>query len=104
MAHSVEWLPAAIDDLDAIASYIASDSPKYASVVVEKMLRIAADLADFPLMGRKVPEWDDPSVREWIIYSYRLIYHVTATKVLVLAVIHVARLLPDDIRGRATDG
>jgi toxin ParE1/3/4 len=51
MAHRVVWLRAAEQDLDAIADYIADDSPAYASAVVQKMLAAAANLAEFPLIG-----------------------------------------------------
>ncbi len=44
-------------------------------------------------MGRKVPEFDDISIREIFIYSYRLIYQVREKKVLFVAVIHGKRLL-----------
>lgn len=94
MAHVVVWLHAAIDDLESIRAYIAEDSPTYARAVVRGLLSAARLLADFPLMGRVVPEWQTETVRERIVYPYRLIYRVSADRVDVLAVIHGARLLP----------
>ena len=35
MAYRVEWSPRAIDDLEAIAQYIAADSEVYAASVVK---------------------------------------------------------------------
>jgi toxin ParE1/3/4 len=49
-------------------------------------------LSKFPLSGRKVPEFDDDSVRELITYSYRIIYLVQPAEVLVAAVIHGKRM------------
>lgn len=98
MARQVIWLPTAIADLDAIACYIAADSTAYAASVVDEMLSTAARLADFPELGRRVPEWNDDRIRERVVYSYRLIYRLTAEAVQILAVIHGARILPDQPR------
>ena len=38
MAYQVEWSPRAIEDLEAIAQYIAADSTAYAAAVVETIL------------------------------------------------------------------
>ena len=51
-------------------------------------------------MGRVVPERDDPDIREIFIYSYRVIYRIRKDQIEVLAVIHGARLLPDDVFDR----
>lgn len=100
MAHQVVWLRAAVEDLEEIAAYIAQDSPRYAGIVTEKILSAARELTDFPNMGSMVPEWDDANYRQRIVYSYRLIYRVKASRVEVLTVIHGARLLPRSIRTR----
>jgi len=56
-------------------------------------LTLTGSLADFPLAGRKVPEFDDENIRELIAYSYRIIYQVAADEVTIAAVIHGKRLL-----------
>ena len=96
----VVWLSEALDDLDAIAEYIAADSPRYAAAVVEKFLAASGDLSQFPRMGPAVPEWDDETYRQRIVYSYRLIYRLRGDRVEILAVIHGARQLPEDLRSR----
>src|SRR5258705_8039271 len=96
----VVWLSEALDDLDAIAEYIAADSPRYAAAVVERFLSTSGDLSQFPRMGPAVPEWDDNAYRQCIVYSYRLIYRLRGDRVEILAVIHGARLLPDGLRER----
>ena len=48
MAYQVTWLPGAIDDLDAIAAYIAADSPAHAAAVVARMLTCVAVIAALP--------------------------------------------------------
>ena len=102
MAYQVAWLPGAIDDLDAIASYVAADSPTHAAAVVERMLACAADLALFPYSFSRVSEWDDDTVRQRIVYSYRLIFRIWSAMntVEVLAIVHGARMLSSDVRER----
>jgi plasmid stabilization system protein ParE len=101
VAHEVVWLRAAFDDLDGIAEYIAADSPAYATVVVSKILAEARELAGFPQVGRCVPEWNRPDVRERIVYGYRLIYRIVDVLIIVLAVIHGSRCLPGELQGRS---
>lgn len=84
-----------MDDLDAIAAYVAADSPTYAAGVVGEMLATAAKLREFPELGRRVPEWNDDRIRERFVYSYRLIYRLVPDAIQVIAVIHGARTLPD---------
>ena len=100
MAHQVVWLEAALDDVQAIAEHIAESSPAYASVVVERLLTLSRDVGVFPWMGRCVPEWGDDIIRERLVYAYRLIYRVERDHITILAVIHGARLLPDDFKKR----
>ena len=64
MAFTVVWSPRAVDDIDAIAAYIAEDSEAYAASVVRVILAKSRNLAEFPFVGRLVPEFDDASVRE----------------------------------------
>lgn len=102
MADQVSWLPGAIDDLDAIAAYIAADSPAHAAAVVARMLVCAGELPRFPRSHRRVPELDADDVRERSVYNYRLIFRIreTTRTIEVLAVIHGARVLPGDVRER----
>jgi addiction module RelE/StbE family toxin len=91
MARRIVWSARALADVEAIASYIASDSPIYARSVVRRIITLTRTLRDFPLAGRKVPEFDDENVRELIAYSYRVIYRVEGEEVIVAAVIHGKR-------------
>ena len=102
MADQVSWLPGAIDDLDAIAAYIAADSPAHAAAVVARMLTCAAEFPLCPRSYRRVAELDDDGIRERDVYSYRLIFRIreAAQSIEVLAVVHGARLLPDEVRER----
>jgi toxin ParE1/3/4 len=93
MAHRVVWSRRALQDLEAIAEYIAEDSPAYAAVVVKNIVQQTRLLSQFPRSGRKVPEFDDESIRELLAYSYRIIYRFQENEVLIAAVIHGKRIL-----------
>jgi plasmid stabilization system protein ParE len=54
---------------------------------------LARTLGEFPFSGRKVPEYDDESIRELIAYSYRIIYVADEDSVVIAAVIHGKRML-----------
>lgn len=93
MAYQVVWSPKEIADVDAIAEYIARDSPAYASSVVDQILKTTRSLEQFPLSGRTVPEFGDELLREKIVYSYRILYQVAGDEVTIVTVIHGKRTL-----------
>jgi toxin ParE1/3/4 len=93
MAYRVEWSPRAVEDLEAIARYIAADSEAYAASVVKTILTTASNFSRFPFSGRIVPEFGDESVREWFVYSYRVIYRIEDEIVTVAAIVHGRRML-----------
>lgn len=93
MAYRVNWSPRALTDVEEIAHFIEKDSLFYAQAVVTKIVRSTAKLADFPLAGRIVPEFNQPDFRELFVYSYRVIYRVKNETVTVVAIIHGKRLL-----------
>ena len=54
------WSPQALRDLEAIRDYIAVDSPRYAALVVERIVVGLERLRDFPESGRVLPERNSP--------------------------------------------
>ena len=95
MDLEVKWSPEATEDLESIAEYIARDSEYYARAVVTEILTVSRSLAEFPGIGRIVPEIGDEHIRERFIYSYRLVYPLEPERILIVAVIHGKRLLED---------
>ena len=89
----VRWTLQAADDLEAIAEFIAQNSPHYAAVFVMDVLQAAERLTQFPQIGRIVPEISDPVIRELILGHYRLIYRLRADLAEILTVHHSAKLL-----------
>ena len=70
----VIWTDQAIHDLDNIGEYIAKDSPRYASLTVERLFHSTDILKTQPKLGRIVPEFNEDTIRELIYKSYRLVY------------------------------
>jgi toxin ParE1/3/4 len=93
MAQTLIWSHEALDDIDRIADYISRDSRYHAQQVIERLFDLADELPGHPKLGHIVPELADPNVRERFLYSYRLIYELTAEAIHILAVIHGKRLL-----------
>ena len=93
MAYQVVWSPKALEDLEAIATYISRDSASYAASVVNKILEVTRHLSNFPFSGRIVPEFNEEAIREQFAYSYRIIYRIHRQNVTVAAVIYGKRLL-----------
>jgi plasmid stabilization system protein ParE len=86
----VIWSPQSILDLESIKSFIASDSPHYAGLVVQRLVVAVERLALFPNSGRIVPEFGDPSIREVLWRSYRLVYRLVGDNVEIVTVFHGA--------------
>ena len=91
MAYEVEWAESAVSSLVDAIEYIARDSPSYAAAFAVRAERAAASLDMFPERGRRVPEFNDPAVRELPVASHRLIYRVGKDRVLLLAFVHQSR-------------
>ncbi len=76
MAYQVALSPSARRDLRDIVRYISLDSPERAVRFGQFLISGTKRLADFPKMGRVVPEFGDPAIREIIVRSYRVIYRL----------------------------
>ena len=89
----IEWSSIAQNDLNRIIDYIAQDSLEYALLFFEQVREKVENLTQFPKMGRKIPELDDPNIRELILSNYRLIYQILGEKIQIVRLIHGSRIL-----------
>lgn len=94
MPVRIVWSAEAVADLSSIHEYIAKTSPRYAAVVAGRLVAAVGRLAQFPESGRIVPELSEPSVREVIHGSYRIVYELRGGHVEVLTVFRASRLFP----------
>lgn len=93
----IHWTNNAIAHLVNIYEYIANDSPVYAKRMVDKITRRSEQIAAFPASGCTVDEYASDDIREIIESPYRIIYRVKRDQIDVLAVMHCARMLPEDV-------
>ena len=102
MAHRIIWLPAAAEDLQEISDYVGQTSQAYADSLIERVLDAVERLVDFPRMGPVVRDVRVKGVelREISVRPYRVIYRLRSHRVIILGVVHGARLLRKAIRGR----
>ncbi len=84
----VYWTETAVENLSAIYAYIAQNSPQYAARIIDRLTRRSEQIANFPLSGRIVPEFETEQIREVIEGSYRIIYYIKLNQIDVLAVVH----------------
>lgn len=86
----VHWTTTAEAHLDAIYAYIAQDSETYALSTVDRITRRSQQIAEFPLSGRRVPEFERDQIREVFSGPYRIVYHIKSDQIDIIAVIHGA--------------
>lgn len=91
MAREIVWTESAWRDLEEVADYITKDSSHYAAAFVREAREAARTLTYLAERGRVVPEFNDPSIRELFVRSYRLIYKVAERAVYIIGFIHGAR-------------
>ena len=93
----LHWSEEAFEDLDLITDFILKDSPQYAEIVGDALIDAAENAFNHPHHGRMVPELQNPSIREKIVYSYRVIYqlieHNTGHDINIIAIANGAQLL-----------
>ncbi len=94
----VLWTLSAVQDLEAMAAYIARDSLRAADRLLKRMEERAVSLETTPKRGRIVPELAAFGMQDWrelIARPHRLIYRVADDRVYVLAVLDARRDLED---------
>jgi toxin ParE1/3/4 len=97
MAVHLTWSLLAENDLRDLVTYIRAANPLAAESFAASLIEQIELLADFPELGRMVPERNDPAIREMIYRRYRIIYRFPRekTKVEIIRLWHAARDTPD---------
>jgi toxin ParE1/3/4 len=76
MGWQVIIAPSAQSDLADIVRYIAQHNSAAAARLGYELITRAESLTQFPEIGRTVPEFRRPDLREIICRSYRIIYRL----------------------------
>ena len=82
------WSEPALQDLDAIADYIALDKPEAARNLVARVFKKVDALKQFPRLGSCPPELPGMPYRQLVISPCRIFYRAEHKKVFIL---HVMR-------------
>ena len=92
----VTWAETALADLIEAAAFVRRDQPAAAQHLYAEINRFTKLLRTHPKLGRTVPEFGNPFLRELVLVPYRVIYRIAPQQrsIEVLAVIHSARRLP----------
>ncbi|KAA1174459.1 type II toxin-antitoxin system RelE/ParE family toxin [Marinobacter salinexigens] len=89
----VIWTEPALQELDAIAEYIALDNPSAASDLVQQVFDKTERLENFPQSGRIPPELPNSVYREVVVPPCRIFYREDERRVLILCVMREERQL-----------
>ncbi|WP_323752994.1 type II toxin-antitoxin system RelE/ParE family toxin [Marinobacter sp.] len=89
----VIWTEPAIQELEAIAEYIALDNRAAASHLVQEVFDKTGRLEDYPQSGRIPPELPSSVYREVVIPPCRIFYREDDKRVLILYVMPEERQL-----------
>jgi len=80
MDYQIVLSPSAHADIRDIVRYISLDAPDRALNFGGFLISKTRLLGQFPELGRVVPEFGHPMLREIIVRAYRVIYRVDHTK------------------------
>lgn len=89
----VIWTEPALNDLDAIADYIALDNPDAARALVQEVFLHVEQLSKHPKSGSKPPELKGWRYRQIVEPPCRIFYREDGERVYVLYVMRAERLL-----------
>jgi addiction module RelE/StbE family toxin len=93
MKYRLTWARQAKADLKRIRAYIAQEAPGVADSYIRRIRERCQSLTSLPFAAPMVTEFQEENIRETYFGSYRIIYEVEQSRVVILRVFHGARLL-----------
>ncbi len=97
----IVWTEPALNELDAIADYIAVDNPSAAHRLVQRIFFIVEQLASFPKSGSRVPELPKSAYRHLVVRPCRVFYRIDGDRVFIVFVLRNERLLMKRFLGKS---
>ena len=95
----VVWTEPALQELEAIAEYIALDDPATANRLVQEVFEKTECVEDFPQSGRILPEIPGSVYREILVSPCRVFYREEESDIIVLYVMREERQLRAHLLG-----
>ena len=91
---AITFAESALADLEGIRTWYCEQSvPEVGTRLVLEVFERVETLADHPEMGRTVPEFDQPFLRELIHPPFRIVYRRDELRVRVIRIWRSERLL-----------
>ena len=92
------WTEVALSTIEDIRDHVTAETgPQVARRLVDRIVASVERLPQFPGSGRTIPDFSDPTKREIITGSYRVIYRLDSmdspSKITIYGVLHGSRLL-----------
>jgi toxin ParE1/3/4 len=87
------WADPAIEDLDAIADYIALDKPSAARQMVKRVMAAVGLLKKFPRMGGPTAELRGLPYRQLVVPPCRVFYRIEENTVYIVHVLRGEQLV-----------
>ena len=84
----VIWAPLAREQTADAFAYISVERPAAALRWFEAIVERTGSLSAFPDMGRVMPEFGRPEVREVAVEPYRLVYRRDPDEIVIIGVFH----------------
>ena len=100
----VIWAEPALNDLDAIADYIALDNPEAARRLVQKIFEHVGKLENHPKLGSQPPELKGWRYRQIVEPPCRIFYREDSGRVLILHVMRSERVLRSKLLSDREEG
>jgi toxin ParE1/3/4 len=91
------WADPAIQDLDAIADYIALDNPAAARNMVQQAFAAVRKLRKFPRMGSVPDELRGLPYRQLIVSPCRVFYRVESNAIYIVHVLRGEQLIHKEL-------
>jgi plasmid stabilization system protein ParE len=82
--------------VEECTDYIALDDIPTAIKWANNVLEQCQKLSNQPVIGRMVPEFRRPEIREIIHGNYRLVYELKTNQIHMLTIWHTRQILPDN--------
>jgi addiction module RelE/StbE family toxin len=92
----IVWTKESLNRLIEIETFIAEDNPEKASEFIAFLMGKTELISDNPKIGRMVPEFSNPTIRELIVKNYRIVYRIRISTIEILTVFEGHRLIRRD--------
>lgn len=100
----IVWTDPAIQELDAIADYVALDKPEAARQLVKKVVAAVGRLRKFPVIGSPVAELLGLPYRQLIVPPCRIFYRLEKTSVYIVHILRGEKLVRRELFPSPADG